>query len=99
MDDRFSEFAKDASVECGPLTDAENADMRAEIDALVAHAYDLTADELRFMFTDFTENAVSPAYRSLVMEKFEESAAKWLADAGGSSPDIEYIPRRRSEIA
>ena len=99
MDDRFSEFANEAGVECGPLTDAESADMRAEIDALVAHAYDLTGDELRFIFTDFTENAVSPAYRGLVMDKFEETAAKWLAEVGGSSPDIEYIPRRRSEIA
>ena len=34
--------------------------MRAEIDALVAHAYGLTEDEIRFIFTDFTENAVSP---------------------------------------
>ena len=73
--------------------------MCAEIDALVAHAYDLTADELRFIFTDFTEKAVSPVYRGLVMDKFKETAASWLADAGGSSPDIEYIPRRRSEIA
>ncbi len=46
-------------------------DMRAEIDALVARAYGLTEDELRFIFTDFTENAVSPAYRRLVLEKFE----------------------------
>ena len=45
--------------------------MRAEIDALVAHAYDLTADELRFIFTDFTENAVPQVYRNLVLEKFE----------------------------
>ena len=26
-------------------------------------------------------------------------AAKWLAEAGGSEPDLEYIPRRRSEPA
>ena len=45
--------------------------MRAEIDALVACAYDLTEDELRFILTDFTEKAVSPAYRRLVLEKFE----------------------------
>ena len=45
--------------------------MRAEIDALVAHAYGLTEDELRSIFTDFTENAVSPAYRKQVLEKFE----------------------------
>ena len=32
--------------------------MRAEIDALVAHAYGLTEDELRFIFTDLTETSV-----------------------------------------
>ena len=45
--------------------------MRAEIDALVAHAYGLTADELRFIFTDFTQNAVPQMYRDQVLEKFE----------------------------
>ena len=45
--------------------------MRAEVDALVAQAYGLTEDELRFIFTDFTENAVPQAYRDLVLEKFE----------------------------
>ena len=40
-------------------------------DALVARAYGLTIDDLRFIFTDFTENAVSPAYRRQVLEKFE----------------------------
>ena len=100
VDERFAEFAADAGAECGPLTDAQRHDMRAEIDALVARAYDLTENELRFIFTDFTENAVSPAYRELVLEKFAVAeAAKWLADAGGSAPDMAYIPRRRSELA
>ena len=71
VDDRFSGFAVEAGVECGPLTDGKRNDMRAEIDALVARAYDLTVDELRFIFTDFTENAVSPAYRQQVLDKFE----------------------------
>ena len=71
VDRRFAEFAAEAGVECGPLTDAQRNDMRAEIDVLVARAYDLTLDELRFIFTDFTENAVSPAYRRHVLEKFE----------------------------
>ena len=60
VDERFAGFAAEAGVEYGPLTDAQRNDMRAEIDALVAHAYDLTEDELRFIFTDFTENAVTP---------------------------------------
>ncbi len=71
VDERFANFAAEAGVEYGPLTDAQRNDMRAEIDALVAHAYDLTEDDLRFIFTDFTENAVTPAYRHLVLEKFE----------------------------
>ena len=71
MDERFTEFAAEAGVECMSLTDAQRNDMRAEIDALVARAYGLIEAELRFIFTDFTENAVSPAYRRLVLEKFE----------------------------
>ena len=71
VDERFAEFAAEARVEWGPLTGAQRSDKRAEIDALVARAYNLTEDELRFIFTDFTENAVSPAYRRLVQEKFE----------------------------
>ena len=70
VDERFTGFAAAAGVECGLLTDTQRNDIRAEIDALVARAYDLTADELGFIFTDFTENAVSPAYRKLVLEKF-----------------------------
>ncbi len=71
VDERFAGFAAEAGVEWGPLTNAQRSDMRAEIDALAAHAYGLTEDELRFIFTDFTENAVSPAYRQLTLEKFE----------------------------
>ena len=71
VDERFADFAAEAGVECGPLTEARRGEMRAEIDALVARAYGLTEDELRFIFTDFTENAVSPAYRRQVLEKFE----------------------------
>ncbi len=58
-------------MECGSLGDDERAAMRREIDALVAHGYGLTSEELRFIFTEFTENAVSPAYRERVMAAFE----------------------------
>ena len=71
VDERFAGFAAEVGVECGLQTDAQRDDRRAEIDALVARAYGLTEDELRFIFTDFTENAVTPAYRELVLEKFE----------------------------
>ena len=71
VDERFAEFAAEAGVECVELTPTQRNDARAEIDALVAQAYGLTADELRFIFTDFTENAVPQVYRNLVLEKFE----------------------------
>ena len=71
VDERFADFAAEAGVEYGPLADAQRNEMRAEIDALVAHAYGLTEDELRFIFIDFTENAVTPAYRKKVLEWFE----------------------------
>ena len=71
VDERFADFAAEAGVECGVLTPTQRGDMRAEIDALVAKAYDLTADELRFIFTDFTGNALPQVYRDLVLDKFE----------------------------
>ena len=45
--------------------------MRAEIDALVAQGYGLDIDELQFIFTDFTLDAVPEKYRELVIAKFE----------------------------
>ena len=71
VDGRFADFAVEAGVDWGEVAPMQRSDMRAEIDALVAHAYDLTIDELRFIFTDFTENAVPQAYRDMVLEKFE----------------------------
>ena len=71
VDGRFAEFAAGAGVECGELTPTKRNDIRVEIDTLVAHAYGLTADELRFIFTDFTQNAVPQTYREQVLEKLD----------------------------
>ena len=71
VDERFAAFGDEAGVEWGLLAESDRRDKRAKIDALVARAYGLTVDELRFIFNDFTENAVSSAYRQLVIEKFE----------------------------
>ena len=71
VDERFTYFAAEAGVECALLGDDERETMRAEIDALVARGYGLVADELRFVFEDFTEDAVTPAYRARVMAAFD----------------------------
>jgi len=59
IDKRFAEFAADVGVDYGSLTAASRYDVRADIDALVARAYDLTKGELRFVINDFTEKALS----------------------------------------
>lgn len=67
VDDRYADFAAAVGVEPGSLTDpGERLDAEAEIDALVAHAYGLDADDLEVVFRDFTERAVTPDHRDLV---------------------------------
>ena len=70
VDERYAAFASEAGVEWGPLRAGERDRLRAEIDALVARAYGLSAEELEFLFGDFTERAVPPAYRELVLERY-----------------------------
>ena len=71
VDDRFRDFAAEVGVACGPLSDAVREDKRAEIDALVAQGYGLNVDEMRFIFEDFTLDAVPQHYREQVIAKFE----------------------------
>ena len=70
VDERFEEFAREAGVECGPLRLDEGDRLRAQIDALVAHAYGLDAGDLDVVFAGFTPDAVPPEYRELVRESF-----------------------------
>ena len=72
VDERFSEFAQAVGVDVGPLSDEEGQRLRVEIDALVARAWDLTADDLELMFTDFTLNAVPLDYRKSLLARLEE---------------------------
>ena len=64
----------------------------------------------RWAFAEFTdvyeiqsdfEARVEEAFNGMIkryLPKTAVGAAQWLADAGGSAPDVEDIPRRRSEI-
>ena len=53
VDDRFSEWAEAVGVECGPLEAAEKNGMIHELDAVVAHLYELTHDHLTHIFETF----------------------------------------------
>jgi len=70
VDERFSEFAKAAGVECDPLADDRREALLVDIDARVAHAWDLTADELEVVFADFTLDAVPESYREHIRARF-----------------------------
>ena len=49
---------------------------------------------------DPTGNPISIDDRELMLKNSAVAeAAKRLADAGGSAPDMAYIPRRRGELA
>ena len=71
---RFADFAAATGVEVGPLDADERDRLRAEIDARVARAWGLDADDLETIFADFTLDAVPEAYRQRVRERFAELA-------------------------
>jgi len=52
-DDRFTDWAEEVGVECGPLEEDEKQDMIHELDAVVAHLYGLTKDHLTHIFETF----------------------------------------------
>jgi hypothetical protein len=54
-DDRFAEWAADAGVEFGPVPEPEKEEMIFELDAVVAHLYGLTEDQVRHIFETFHE--------------------------------------------
>jgi hypothetical protein len=72
----YAAFAKAVGVGIGSLSLEQRTQCRAEIDALVAHAYGLTAGDLAYMFTDFpsTPEGLPADYRALVLERFEALA-------------------------
>ena len=63
VDDRFADFARETGVECGSLLDADQTELRLEIDARVARAWGLGPDDLEVIYEDFTHNALPPGYR------------------------------------
>ena len=72
LDDRFADFATATGVDYGPLHSTERTELRVDIDARVARAWNLTTDDLDVMFRDFTEDAVTPAYRSALIDRLEQ---------------------------
>jgi hypothetical protein len=70
IDERYASFARIAGVSYGPVELAERAGMIAELDALVAHLYGLSREDLELMLEDFpgTEAGVTPGRRAAILE-------------------------------
>jgi hypothetical protein len=71
-DERFAGFAEACGVECGPLDPEERERLRVEIDARVAHAWDLDDEELELVLSDFTPDAVPETYRERLRHRLAE---------------------------
>lgn len=72
VDERFADFAATTGVEAGPLADEERERLRVDIDARVARAWDLSADDLAVALADFTNDAVPYQYRRRLVERLAE---------------------------
>jgi hypothetical protein len=72
IDDRFADFAREAGVEWGPLSDEEHQSLRLEIDALVAYEWGLDEPELEVTLADFTLDAVPEKYRLRLRDRLSE---------------------------
>ena len=72
VDDRFADFAAATGVTYGPLDPVDRERLCVDIDARVARAWDLSTADLHVIFSDFTEDAVTPAYRTALIERLEQ---------------------------
>ncbi|GGX29711.1 hypothetical protein GCM10010297_58900 [Streptomyces malachitofuscus] len=78
----FRELAEVLGVECAPLAKDEEYNLRAELDARVAHLYGLSASQLDLILADFRQSADSEGspvrpgeeYKQLVREHFARLA-------------------------
>ena len=74
LDDRFAGFAAANGVACGELDETKRQRLRIDIDARVAHAWNLSASDLALIFRDFTEKVVPLDYRAALLDRFQELA-------------------------
>lgn len=93
----FDELAKEVGLDShkvGATHPAERAQLRAELDGLVAHLYDLTEDEFSHILTTFplvdqgVKDAALDAYRAFAPKTEDEEAAALVR--AGESGSVEF---------
>jgi hypothetical protein len=75
-DERFKEWADEVGVDCGQLTKEKRTDLMQEIDAVSAHLYGLSRENLQVVFETFHDNWDHEPRMNAVLEYYDEWEAK-----------------------
>ncbi|MEU9155751.1 N-6 DNA methylase [Streptomyces sp. NPDC048417] len=79
----FDELASALGVACAPLSKGEEHNLRAELDARVAHLYGLSAKHLELILADFRQSAGAEGSPVRPDEEYKDSVRKHFARLTG----------------
>ncbi|ELY53647.1 hypothetical protein C491_20946 [Natronococcus amylolyticus DSM 10524] len=74
IDDRYEDWANEIGVDYGPLDDDEKQEKIHELDAVVAHLYGLSRENLQVVFETFHDNWDHERRMNAVLEHYDEWA-------------------------
>jgi hypothetical protein len=76
VDDRYADWADAVGVDYGPLDEDEKQEKIYELDAVVAHLYGLSRENLQVVFETFHDNWDHEPRMNAVLEYYDEWEAK-----------------------
>jgi len=76
IDNRYAEWADEVGVDYGPLDDDKKQKMIYELDAVVAHLYGLSRENLQVIFETFHDNWDHEPRMNAVLEHYDEWAER-----------------------
>ena len=76
VDDRYADWADTVGVEYGPLDEVEKQEKTYELDAVVAHLYDLSREQVEVIFETFHEGWDYHERLNRVLDYYDEWAER-----------------------
>ncbi|AFZ73786.1 hypothetical protein [Natronobacterium gregoryi] len=76
VDDRYEDWADEVGVDFGPLDEDEKQAKIHELDAVVAHLYGLSRENLQVIFETFHDNWDHEHRMNAVLEHYDEWAER-----------------------
>ena len=92
VDDRYADWAHSVGVEYGPLADDKKQEKIYELDAVVAHLYELTRDQVTVIYATFHEGWDYKKRLDSVLEYYDAWADQ--LDIDHTDSEIGYGSRR-----